>query len=131
LSSFDILAESVATNQSTIDYILDQLESLRGISARKMFGEYALYSGPKVIALVCDDTLFMKMTEEGKAFVGKKYKEGSAYPGAKPSMVISGDLIEDREWICELASITAHHVPIPVKKKRASKKPTKKRAANS
>jgi DNA transformation protein len=60
----------MSTQASTIEYILDQLSSVPGVRARKMFGEYALYCGDKVVALVCDDTLFVKITEEGKEFVG-------------------------------------------------------------
>ena len=59
------------TKQETIDYILDQLVAVADVSVRKMFGEYALYCEGKVVGLVCDDTLYVKITEEGKEFVGK------------------------------------------------------------
>lgn len=111
----------MATKQATIDYILDQLSGVREVSARKMFGEYALYRDGKVVALICDDTLFVKMTDQGKNFVAERYAEGEAYPGAKPSMLIDGDLIEDREWLAELIEITAGHLPAPKPKKRRSK----------
>ena len=107
----------MATKQSTIDYILDQLISLENVSAKKMFGEYALYCGGKVVGLVCDDTLYIKITDAGKKFVGKSYKEGFAYPGAKASMQIDGDLLEDREWLRELVELTAKNLPLPKKKK--------------
>jgi TfoX/Sxy family transcriptional regulator of competence genes len=108
----------MSTQQTTIDYILDQLLSVGGVSARKMFGEYALYCDGRVVALVCDDTLFVKITEEGKAFVGEYYKEGNAYKGAKVSMVIDEERIEDREWLSELIRITVENVPLPKKKKK-------------
>jgi TfoX/Sxy family transcriptional regulator of competence genes len=104
-----------------MDYILDQLSGVRDVSARKMFGEYAIYCGRKVVALVCDDTLFVKITDAGKNFVGEQYAEGEAYPGAKPSMLIDGDLIEDREWLAELVEITAAHLPAPKPKKQRAK----------
>lgn len=107
----------MATKQSTIDFILDQSRSAGNVSARKMFGEYALYCDGKVVGLVCDDTLFIKITEPGKAFVGKYYHEGHAYPGARVSMAIDGDQIEDREWLSKLISITADNVPLPKPKK--------------
>lgn len=72
----------MATKQSTVDYILDQVGE--NVTARKMFGEYALYAKGKVIALVCDDTLFVKITVEGKKFVGTYYEEDAAYPGRNP-----------------------------------------------
>jgi TfoX/Sxy family transcriptional regulator of competence genes len=111
----------MATKQSTVDYMLDQLSSLKGCSARNMFGEYALYFEGKVVALVCDDTLFVKITDEGKKFVGKFYKEGFAYPGAKASMEIGEEQIEDREWLCGLIKITAQALPEPKPKKPKSK----------
>jgi DNA transformation protein and related proteins len=103
----------MATKQSTIDYLQDQLATVPGVSARKMFGEYALYCQGRVVALVCDDELFVKITDPGQAFVGQYYQEGRAYPGAKPSMHISGDRIEDREWLGKLIQITADNVPLP------------------
>ncbi len=111
----------MATKQSTIDYLLDQLSGAPNISARKMFGEYALYSGGKVVALVCDDELFVKITEGGKKFVGKNYEEGFAYPGAKASMHITADLLEDRGFISELIEITAKELPVPKPKKKKIK----------
>jgi TfoX/Sxy family transcriptional regulator of competence genes len=111
----------MSTKQSTVDSILDQLVSLDGgVSARKMFGEYALYCDGKVVALICDDTLFVKMTEFGKMFVGDAYKEGNPYPGAKPAIEIDDDRIEDREWLSELIRITADSLPLPTQKKAAA-----------
>jgi len=52
----------MAISRNTIDFILDQLSALPKIRARKMFGEYALYCDEKVVALVCDDQLFIKIT---------------------------------------------------------------------
>ncbi len=107
----------MATKQSTIDYLLDQLSEVTNVSARKMFGEYALYCQGKVVGLVCDDELFVKITGPGKKFVGKKYKEGFAYKGAKASMYISGDLFDDRQFLAELISITVAALPLPKPKK--------------
>lgn len=107
----------MATKQSTVDFIQDQLASLESISTRKMFGEYALYYDGKVVGLICDDTLFVKITDEGKAFVGEYYQEGLAYKGAKPSMEISEERLDDREWLAELILITANHLQAPKPKK--------------
>jgi hypothetical protein len=74
----------MSTSQATIDFILDQVEGAGEVRARKMFGEYALYCDEKVVALVCDDTLYIKITEPGREFVGSHYAEGAPYPGAKP-----------------------------------------------
>jgi len=103
----------MSTGQSTIDFLLDQLSDLPGIRARKMFGEYALYFQDKVVALICDNQLFVKITPEGRALVGEQYEEGEAYPGAKPSMVIGAEELEDSERLCELIRVTASALPPP------------------
>lgn len=108
----------MATKASTMEYIEEQLLDVPGVRSRKMFGEYALYVEDKVVALVCDDTLFVKITEPGKAFVGGRYEEGIAYPGAKPSMLIDEDMIEDREWLGELIRITDSALPAPKPKRK-------------
>jgi len=107
----------MATSQSTIDYIIDQLSELPDIRSRKMFGEYALYHEDKVVALVCDDELFVKITPEGREFVGEHYEEGFPYEGAKPAMHISADLLEDRKFVSDLITITTKALPLPKSKK--------------
>lgn len=86
-----------------------------------MFGDYALYCEGKVVGLICDDTLFIKITEPGKKFVGELYKEGNAYKGAKPSMMIDGDKIEDHVWLSQLVRLTADSLPPPKPKKLKKK----------
>lgn len=106
----------MATKQSTVDYLLDQLHDTQvPIRTRKMFGEYALYFGEKVVAFVCDDQLFVKRTEKGKQFIGNVV-EAPPYPFAKPYYLISQDLWEDSPWLVELLTITAHEVPLPKQK---------------
>ena len=108
----------MATQESTSNYILDQLSSRRDVSTRKMFGEYALYYSGKVVGLICDDSLFIKITDEGKSFVGEYYREGPAYPGAKPSMQINPDQLEDHRWLSELVQITWDNLPEAKPKKK-------------
>lgn len=113
-----IKSRKMSTKASTIEYIEDQLADVPEVHTRKMFGEYAVYVGDRVVALVCDDILYVKITGPGKEFVGDRYEEGRAYPGAKPSMVIDDDMIEDREWLCELLRLTEEVLPAPKLKKK-------------
>lgn len=109
--------EVMATQQSTIDYLLEQLSDLANISARKMFGEYALYCNGKVVALVCDDHLFLKPTAAGKQLLGTT-KDVPPYPGAKPHYLISADLWEDQDWLLEIVERSAAELPEPKPKKK-------------
>lgn len=106
------------SQQSTIDFILDQITNTQTVHAKKMFGEYAIYYHEKVVALVCDDQLFVKPTHAGKAFMNN-YIEAIPYPGAKPYLLISGDLLEDSDWLTQLIRCTA--LELPEAKKRAKK----------
>jgi DNA transformation protein len=49
---------------------------------------------------------------------GKRYVEGTAYPGAKPSMLIGASEIENKDRLRKLIRLTADALPIP-KPKRA------------
>jgi DNA transformation protein len=107
----------MATSESTTDFILDQLSSVPKVHVRKMFGEYALYCNDKVVALICDDQLFVKITPAGKAVVGDRYAEGIAYPGARPSILVSASDLEDHERLSELIRVTSAALPPPKAKK--------------
>ena len=105
----------MATDLEFMEFLADQMAGAGEILFRKMFGEYAVYCGEKVVALVCDNQLFVKPTAAGRAFIGAPV-EAPAYPGAKNSFLIE-DAFEDREWISELIRITARELPAPKPKK--------------
>jgi DNA transformation protein and related proteins len=109
----------MASKQQNLDFVLEQL-SLDGVTSRKMFGEYAVYYRDRVVALFCDDQLFVKPTNAGRAFIGK-VSEGAPYPGAKPWFLISGDRCEDGDWLSELVRMTAAELPPPKAKAKPSK----------
>jgi DNA transformation protein and related proteins len=110
----------MATKQKTVDFIIDQAKGAGSVSARKMFGGYALYCDGKVVALICDDTLFLKVTANSERLTdGPKY--GPPYPGAKPHIIVSEAIIEDDALLGELIGRTAADLPAP------KPKPAKKR----
>ena len=110
----------MASNKEFVDFVVGQIENAGFIDFKKMFGEYAVYADGKVVALICDNRLFIKPTEGGRKFIGDVVEE-SAYPGAKKSFLIE-DGIEDREWLSELVRITARELPEPDIKKKKSRK---------
>jgi DNA transformation protein and related proteins len=120
----------MASKQSNVDFILEQLADAGDCSARKMFGEFAIYCRGKIVALFCDDQLFVKPTDAGRAFISKdgKVKDGAPYPGAKPWFLISGDRCEDGEWLSELVRVSERELP-PPKPKSPRKSPGKPKLA--
>ncbi|MCK5243306.1 TfoX/Sxy family protein [bacterium] len=114
----------MASDQDFVDFVVDQITDAGRITARKMFGEYALYSDAKVVALICDNQVFVKQTAGGRTFI-QDVVEAPAYPGAKPSFLIE-DKVEDREWLSELIKITAKELPEPKPKTKKRKVKMKK-----
>lgn len=100
----------MSTSQSTVDYLIDQIQGAGRLRSRKMFGEYAVYCDDKVVALICDDQLFVKPTKGGAAFIGD-ITEAPPYPGSKPFFRIDEEKWEDREWLRSLILTTTQEVP--------------------
>jgi TfoX/Sxy family transcriptional regulator of competence genes len=114
--------------QRNVDFVLEQMAGAGDVSARKMFGEYGIYCSGKLVALFCDDQLFMKPTDAARSLLGK-VTEASPYPGAKPYFLVSGDRCEDADWLAELTRVTACALPKPAPKaQRAAAKPAPKAA---
>lgn len=107
----------MASQQSTVDFILDQISNAGAVFAKKMFGEYAVYCDGKVVALICKDQLYVKPTTAGRAFI-ETCEEEAPYPGAKPYLLVSGDDWDDAEWLSSLIKISAEELPLPKKKKK-------------
>jgi DNA transformation protein len=105
----------MASDLGFVEYVCDQMSAAGTIAFRKMFGEYAIYCEGKVVALVCDDQLFVKPTSAGRSFV-ERVTVAPPYPGAKAHFLI-GDELDDREWISNLVRITERELPPPKPKK--------------
>ena len=105
----------MGSRQETVDFILEQITGT-GATAKKMFGEYALYCNEKVVALICDDQLFIKITNEAKDFLWQ-WNEAPPYKNARPCFLISEEKWEDSEWLSSLIRITAEQLPTVKKKK--------------
>lgn len=111
----------MASKQSNVDFVLEQMAEAGDVSARKMFGEFGIYCAGKIVALFCDDQLFIKPTPRGRKFIGT-VTEGAPYPGAKPWFLVRGDACEDGSWLSELVRITAEELPPP--KAKPPRRPT-------
>lgn len=100
----------MSTEAATIAHILDTLSALP-LDARKMFGEYGVYLDGKVVALVCDDTLFIKPTPGALALL-PGVKMGPAYRGAKDS-IIGSELLDDPDLCAQVLRQVASEVAAP------------------
>lgn len=101
----------MASTHDFVQHVVDQIDADCEMTFRKMFGEYGIYSRGTIVALICDDRLFVKPTEAGRDYIGTP-TEAPAYPGAKHSFLIE-DRIDDGPWLSELIRITRQHLPPP------------------
>ncbi len=104
----------MSSDQSFVDYVCDQMGDAGAIRSRKMFGEFAIYCDDRVVALVCDDQLFIKQTPAGRTFLGDPV-EAPPYTGAKPYFLIDG--LDDRGWLSQLVRLSARDLPEPKPKR--------------
>jgi DNA transformation protein and related proteins len=112
----------MSSQKETIEFLQEQLSGAGHITARMMFGEYALYCDGKIIALVCEDQLFLKPTAAARAYLGDSLEEAPAYPGSKLYYLISGDKWDDIDWLCGLIRATMPELPEPKPKSKSKKK---------
>ncbi len=106
----------MATDARFIDAVREAMVPL-DVTARPMFGEYGLYFQGKNFALVCDNTLFVKVTDEGRRAAGR-ISVAPPYPGAKPAFKISATRLKDRDWLLELVRATSAALPARKPKKK-------------
>jgi len=116
----------MASDRQFVNHVCEQMAGAGTISARQMFGEYAIYCDEKIVALVCDNQLFVKPTPAGKALLGAP-TEARPFPEAKPYFLID-DGIDDPEALAQLIGVTARALP-PPKPKAAKKKTANKKTA--
>ena len=105
----------MTTDKKFIETVIEKLQPLE-VTAKAMFGEYGLYYQGKNFALVCDNTLFVKVTAEGAAIAGR-IVQAPPYEGAKAAFRISSVKLNDRDWIISLVRSTSDALPPPKKKK--------------
>lgn len=109
----------MASQQATIEELLERLAGAGRVTARKMFGEYCVYLNAKPVALVCNDILYVKPTAAGRKLAGDA-EEGPPYPGAKPHIVVPVDRWRDSEALCRLIVATFKELPPPKVRKGES-----------
>lgn len=115
----------MATHQSFVEYIAEQSQLAGSLTFKRMFGEYALYLGGKVVAFACDNSLFIKASAETAALTAS-LPQRPPYPGAK-DYPVADELLDEPEQLRALLLATERAMPAP-KVKAAKPKATKSRS---
>jgi TfoX/Sxy family transcriptional regulator of competence genes len=111
----------MASTQGTVDYLTDQMHRAGNIRSRKMFGEYAIYCDDKVVALVCDENLFIKISPISEQFLDRSH-ESPPFPGAKNWLLVPEEKWDEKDWLTDFVRETAKVIPLPKAKKAKSKR---------
>jgi TfoX/Sxy family transcriptional regulator of competence genes len=113
----------MATQKETMEFILGKLRHRERFAARAMFGEYALYADGKVVALICDDLLYVKILPASRE-LENQCEKGNPFPGAKLHYIVEEGQLSRLENLAEILLEVADSLP----KKAAAKKKRKGRA---
>lgn len=111
----------MATTLEFVEYVHEQSGLGKGLAYKKMFGEYAFYINGKVVALACDNSLYIKPTQAAQK-LSIMFTTRSPYPGAKPH-IVADELLDDSDKLKKLLLETASVLPAPkAKLKKKSRK---------
>ena len=104
----------MASNKDYLEFILEQLTDLDGVSCRAMMGEYILYVQGKVVGGIYDDRLLVKPVKSAVAAYPDAPLE-EPYPGGKAMLLV--DDVDDRNRLCAALRAVADELPAPKPKK--------------
>lgn len=101
----------MATDQDFVNYVVEQAGLGERLTTKKMFGEYALYVDGKVVAFLCDDSLFVKPSEAATR-LAPGLPQRPPYHGAK-DYPVADELLDDADALRRLIVETAALMPLP------------------
>lgn len=103
----------MASSKEYLDFVLEQLSDLDGITFRPMMGEYLLYVDGRLAGGVYDNRLLVKPVPSVAAYVGEPVYQ-LPYEGAKPMLFVEN--MDDRAWLAGLLRTMRDELPEPKKK---------------
>ena len=102
----------MASSKEYLDFILEQLSQLDGITYRAMMGEYILYYRGKIIGGIYDDRLLVKPVKSAISLMPTAIFE-SPYEGAKEMLL--EDNVDSKEFLTKLFDAMYDELPAPKK----------------
>ena len=104
----------MATDKEYLNFILDQLSEIDGITYKQMMGEYIIYYHGKIAAYLCDNRLLVKPVPSAVKLIPDAKME-PPYDGAKDMLLVEN--VDDRDFLTELFKAMYVELPMPRKKK--------------
>ena len=104
----------MASSIEYLNFILDQLSGLNGISYRAMMGEFVIYYKGKVAGGIYDDRLLVKPIDAAMKLLPDVRKE-LPYEGGKEMLLVED--VDNREFLEKLFTAIYEELPEPKKKR--------------
>jgi TfoX/Sxy family transcriptional regulator of competence genes len=104
----------MASSKEYLDFILEQLSGVDGITHKQMMGEYILYMNGRIIGGIYDDRFLVKPTKSAKAMMPDADME-LPYEGAKEMLLV--DNVDNRDFLTQLLTAVYDELPAPKTKK--------------
>ena len=104
----------MATKKEYLDYILDVLSDVSGITYRQMMGEYIIYINEKIAAYVCDNRLLIKPVASAVRLMPDAVYE-PPYEGAKDMLLCENT--DNKDFLTELFNAIEPELAMPKKRK--------------
>lgn len=96
----------MASSKDYLDFVLEQLSDLDGITYRAMMGEYIIYYNGKIIGGIYDDRFLVKQTKSSKVLLSASPLE-TPYDGAKKMFLID---IDNKERLNQVIPLIADEI---------------------
>jgi len=98
----------MAVSPSFLAFVLEQLEGIKGLTHRRMFGGVGLYGGDVFFAVIDNDTLFFKVDGTLRERYTRRGMPPFAPIPGKPPMLgyyqVPADVLEDAGALCRWAA---------------------------
>lgn len=105
----------MASSQTYLQFILDQLSGLEKITWRAMMGEYILYYRGRIVGGIYDDRFLVKPTKSAMAYMPEA-ERALPYEGAKEMLLVEN--VDSREYLMGLLNAMVDELPAPKPKKK-------------
>ena len=103
----------MASSKEYLDFILEQLSDLDGISYRAMMGEYILYYRQRIFGGIYDDRFLVKPVKAAVQHLPQAVRE-LPYEGAKEMLLV--DDVDNKAYLAGLIQAMYDELPAPKKK---------------
>ena len=89
----------MASSKEYLNYVMEQLSEVGGVTCKPMMGEYILYCQGVIVGGIYDDRLLVKPTKAAKELLPDA-PTALPYPGAKEMLLV--EEIDDRDFLTDL-----------------------------